>query len=134
MFMVKFSPTALDFGYDFVLLVRKYSQDDFWSLLLNTCLKQPLGTSPERFDVLVYSCGFDDPDLKMSITSQLVHLVSNSNLDKGKHFKSLERPVRKFVKRSLDLLETGVHEAKLRVLLQFIADTQVEARSINIHR
>ena len=134
MFMVKFSPTALNFGYDFVLLVRKYSQDDFWSLLLNTCLKQPLGTSPERFDVLVYSWGLDDPDLKMSLTSQLVHLVSNSNLDKGKHFKSLERPVRKFVKRSLDLLETGVYEAKLRVLLQFIADTQVEARSLNMHR
>ena len=67
----------------------------------------------------------------MSLTSQLVHLVSNSNLDKGGHFKSLERPVRKFVKKSLDLLETGVQEAKLRVLLQFVADIQVEARSIN---
>ena len=89
----------------------------------------------EHFDVLLYSCGFDDPDLKMSLTSQLVHLVSNSNLvDKGGDFKSLERPVRKFVKKSLDLLETGVQEAKLRVLLQFVADIQVEARSINIHR
>ena len=41
--------------------------------------------------------------------------------------------MRKFVKKSLDLLETGVQEAKLRVLLQFVADIQVEARSINIH-
>ena len=96
--------------------------------MLNTDIKQPLDTSPEHFDVLLYSCGFDDPDLKMSLTSQLVHMVSNSNLDKGRHFKSLERPVRKFVKKSLDLLETGVQEAKLRVLVQFVANIQVEAR------
>ena len=102
--------------------------------MLNTDLKQPLDTSTEHFDVLLYSCGFDDLDLKMSLTSQLVHLVSNSNLvDKGGHFKSLERPVRKFVKKSLDLLETGVQEAKLRVLLQLVADIQVEARSISIN-
>ena len=48
---------------------------DFWSLLLTACLEDLGADSAEEGEdsnVLAYSCRFQDPDLMISVTSQLM--------------------------------------------------------------
>ena len=76
----------------------------------------------EDSNFVTYSCCFHDPDLLMSVTAQLIHLIVNSNLDREKHMKNLYKPMAKFLKPSM---EAGVHEARLRMLMQFVIELQV---------
>ena len=61
----------------------------------------------------------------MCITSQLIHLIFNSNLDREWHMENLEKLMLKFLKTSLTSMEAGVHEARLRGLMQFMTELQV---------
>ena len=79
----------------------------------------------EDSNFVAYSCCFHDPDLFMSVTAQLIHLIFNSNLDKEKHMENLDKPMEKFLKTRLDSKEAGVHEARLRVLMQYVIELQV---------
>ena len=79
----------------------------------------------EDSNFVAYSCCFHDPDLFMSVTAQLIHLIFNSNLDKEKHMDNLDKPMEKFLKTRLDSKEAGVHEARLRVLMQYVIELQV---------
>ena len=101
---------------------------DFWNLLLTACLED-LGTEPagedEDSNFVAYSCCFQDPDLLMAVTSQLIHLIFKSNLDREKHLENLNKSMAKLLKTSFASMEAGVHEAKLRELMQFIIELQV---------
>ena len=79
----------------------------------------------EDSNFVAYSCCFHDPDLFMSVTAQLIHLIFNSNLDKEKHMENLDKPMVKFLRTRLASMGTGVHEARLRVLMQFVIELQV---------
>ena len=79
----------------------------------------------EDSNFVAYSCCFHDPDLFMSVTAQLIHLIFNSNLDKEKHMENLDKPMETFLKTSLDSMAAGVDESRLRVLMQFVTELQV---------
>ena len=101
---------------------------DFWNILLTACL-QHLGTESagedEDSNFVAYFCCFQDPDLLMAVASQLIHLILKSNLDREKHLENLNKSMENFLKTSLASMEVGVHEARLRVLMQFIIELQV---------
>ena len=61
----------------------------------------------------------------MCVTSQLIHLIVNSNLDREWHLENLEKSMLKFLKTSFASMEAGVHEARLRGLMQFMTELQV---------
>ena len=95
---------------------------------MTACLED-LGTESggegEDSNLVAYSCRFQDPDLLMSITSQLIHLILNSNLDREWHMENLNKSMLRFLKTSLASMEAGVHEARLRALMQFMIELQV---------
>ena len=84
------------------------------------------GGEGEDSNLEAYSCRFRDPNLLMSVTSQLIHLILNSNLDREWHMENLEKSMLRFLKTSLAPMEAGVHEARLRGLMQFMIELQVE--------
>ena len=103
---------------------------DFWNLLLTACLeglRTESAGKDEDSNFVAYSCCFQDPDLLMAVTSQLIHLIFKSNLDREKHLENLNKSMAKLLKTSLASMEAGVHEAKLRVLMQFVIELQVGA-------
>ena len=74
---------------------------DFWSLLLTACLEDHGADSAEEGEdsnVLAYSCRLQDPDLAISVTSQLTHLVFNSKLDTEEHVRNLDLSMKNFLK------------------------------------
>ena len=98
---------------------------DFWNLLLTACLEDHVaesGEEEEDCNFVTYSCCFHDSDLLMSITGQLVHLISNSNLDREKHMKNLDNSMKKFLETQM---KAGLNEARLRVLMHFVIELQV---------
>ena len=101
---------------------------DFWSLLLTACLEDHGADSAEEGEdsnVLAYSCRLQDPDLAISVTSQLTHLVFNSKLDTEKHVRNLDLSMKNFLKTNLGSMEAGVSEARLRTFMQFLVEFQV---------
>ena len=57
----------------------------------------------------------------------------NSNLDREWHMENLEKLMLKFLKTSLTSMEAGVHEARLRGLMQFMTELQVEGALKHVH-